>query len=111
MDRGDIYVVTLDPVVGHEQRGERRVLVVSTAAFNRLTGLPLVVPITIGGDFARLRGFAVSLSGLGLATQGVVRCDQPRALDLRARGARRTRDRVPPEVMDDVLARLAAIFE
>jgi hypothetical protein len=32
-------------------------------------------------------GFAVSLSGGGLKTIGVVRCDQPRALDFSARRA------------------------
>jgi mRNA interferase ChpB len=58
-----------------------------------------------------MRGFAVSLSGTGLTTQGVVRCDQPRAIDLRARKARRSRERVPGSVMDDVLARVVTLFE
>ena len=111
IERGEIYLVSLDPVEGHEQRGERRVLVVSTAEFNRLTGVPVVVPITMGGDFARVRGFAVSLTGLGLNTQGVVRCDQPRTLDLRARHARKMNERLPDIIVDDILAKLAAIFE
>ena len=58
-----------------------------------------------------MRGFAVSLSGTGLATQGVIRCDQPRAIDLRARKARRSRERVPAPLMDDVLARVTTLFE
>jgi mRNA-degrading endonuclease toxin of MazEF toxin-antitoxin module len=37
MERGDIYLVSLDPTSGHEQRGTRPVLVVSGSAFNRLT--------------------------------------------------------------------------
>jgi len=36
MDRGDIYVVSLDPTAGHEQQGTRPVLIVSPLAFNRL---------------------------------------------------------------------------
>ncbi|MEZ5906563.1 MAG: type II toxin-antitoxin system PemK/MazF family toxin [Geminicoccaceae bacterium] len=60
-------------------------LVVSPAAFNRVTRVPVVLPITSGGSFARGAGFAVSLSGAGTQTTGVVRCDQPRALDLKAR--------------------------
>jgi mRNA interferase ChpB len=30
MERGDIYLVSLDPSAGHEQQGKRPVLVVST---------------------------------------------------------------------------------
>lgn len=111
MERGDIYFVSLDPTVGHEQRGERPVVVISPKSFNDLTGVPIVVPMTSGGNFARVRGFAVDLTGVGLTVQGIVRCDQPRVLDLRARGARRTRERVPKRLMDDILARVSAIFE
>jgi mRNA interferase ChpB len=76
MERGDIYLVSLDPTVGHEQQGKRPVLVVSPGKFNRLTRMPVVLPITTGGDFARTAGFAVSLIGAGTRTTGVVRCDQ-----------------------------------
>ena len=111
MERGDIYFVSLDPTAGHEQQGQRPVVVLTTGEFNALTGVPVVLPITGGGGFARMRGFAVSLSGTGLATQGIIRCDQPRAIDLRARKARRARERVPDPVMNDVLARVVTLFE
>ena len=110
MKRGDIWLVSLDPTAGHEQQGTRPVLIVSPAAFNKLTGTPVVVPITTGGNFARRRGFTVSLEGAGVQTKGVIRCDQPRALDLSARNGRRV-DTVPEHIMDDVLARLATILE
>ena len=110
MERGDIYLVSLDPTSGHEQRGTRPVLVVSPSAFNRLTKTPVVLPITRGGNFARTAGFAVSLTGTGPNTTGVVRCDQPRAMDLGSRKARKL-ESVPPAIMDDVLAKLAAILE
>src|SRR5690349_25063733 len=85
MERGDIYLVSLDPTAGGEQQGKRPVLVISPGKFNRITGVPIVLPITGGGVFARMEGFAVTLMGAGTQTTGVVRCDQPRALDLRAR--------------------------
>jgi mRNA interferase ChpB len=110
MERGDIYFVSLDPASGHEQQGRRPVLVVSPAKFNKVTGLPVVLPITSGGRFAQSIGFAVSLAGAGTKTTGIVRCDQPRVLDLRARAGKRV-ERAPQSVMDDVLARLATIFE
>jgi mRNA-degrading endonuclease toxin of MazEF toxin-antitoxin module len=110
MKRGDIWLVGLDPTHGHEQKGRRPVLIVSPEAFNRVTKVPVVVPITSGGNFARTAGFAVTLQGAGTKTTGVVRCDQPRALDLGARGGKKV-ERVPDEIMGEVLARLAPIFE
>ena len=83
---------------------------VSPGAFNRLTKVPIVLPITTGGDFARTRGFAVSLAGAGTRTTGVVRCDQPRALYLGARGGRRL-ESVPVTIIDEVLARLTPLFD
>ncbi|MGA8875821.1 MAG: type II toxin-antitoxin system PemK/MazF family toxin [Candidatus Korobacteraceae bacterium] len=110
MKRGEIWLVALDPASGHEQQGRRPVLIVSPEAFNRLTQVPVVLPITSGGRFARTAGFAVSLSGAGTRTTGVVRCDQPRALDLRAREGKKL-EKVPDNIIDEVLARLSPIFD
>ena len=110
MKRGEIYLVSLDPSFGHEQKGTRPVLVVSPDPFNELTQAPIVVPITTGGAFARPSGFTVSLSGAGTRTTGVIRCDQPRPVDLGARGARRL-ERVPAAILDEVIALLLPLFE
>ena len=110
MERGDIYLVSLDPTAGHEQQGRRPVLVISPGKFNRLTGVPVVLPITSGGSFARTAGFAVSLMGAGIRTTGIVRCDQPRAIDLRARAAKRL-EVVPEHIIDEVLSKVGPLFE
>jgi mRNA-degrading endonuclease toxin of MazEF toxin-antitoxin module len=110
MKRGEIWLVGLDPTEGHEQRGRRPVLIVSPEAFNRVTKVPIVLPITSGGNFARTAGFAVPLAGAGTKTTGIVRCDQPRALDLGARGGRKL-ESVPDAIVDEVLARILPIFE
>lgn len=110
MERGDIYLVSLDPTSGQEQQETQPVLVVSASAFNRLTKTPVVLPITSGGNFARTAGFAVSLTGTDTNTTGVVRCDQPRALDLGSYNARKL-ENVPTAIMDEVLAKLTPIFE
>ncbi len=110
MKRGEIWLMGLDPAEGHEQKGRRPVLIVSPDAFNRVTKVPVVLPITSGGSFARTAGFAVSLSGAGTATTGVIRCDQPRALHLGARQGRRL-ETVPAAVLDEVLAKLVTILE
>jgi len=108
--RGEIYLVSLDPTQGHEQQGTRPVLIVSPDKFNALTRVPIVLPITSGGAFARNAGFTVSLAGAGTRTTGVIRCDQPRPIDLVARNAKRL-EAVPVEILEDVLARLITLFE
>ena len=108
MNRGDIYMVSLDPTQGREQQGHRPVLIVSPSRFNAATGLPVVLPITTGGDFARRIGFAVAITGI--KTTGIVRCDQPRVLDVAARGGRKV-DALPPALLDEVLAKVVTLFE
>jgi mRNA interferase ChpB len=108
-DRGDIVSVPLDPAMGHEQRGTRPALVLTTKEFNKL-GDVLVAPITQGGDFARYAGFAVTLTGTGCKTQGVALVNKIRMLDLAARKARKV-ERVPQVVIDDAIARLVALLD
>lgn len=110
MERGEIWLVSLDPTADHKQRGMRPVLIVSAGAFNRVTKTPIVLPITNGGGFARHAGFAVSLDGAGTKTTGIVRCDQLRALDMAARRGRMV-EAAPESIVDDALARLAAILD
>jgi len=109
-DRGDIVKVRLNPVEGHEMRGNARpALVLTTRDFNRL-GDVLVAPITQGGDFARFAGFAVSLTGTGCKTQGVALVNKIRMMDLTTRKAKKI-ERAPQEVIDDALGRLMTLFE
>ena len=101
--------VPLDPAIGHEQRGTRPALVLTTKEFNRL-GDVLVAPITQGGDFARYAGFAVTLTGTGCRTQGAALVNKVRMLDLAARKARKL-ERAPQEVIDDAIGRIAALLD
>jgi len=108
--RGDIVRVNLEPVRGREMQGQARpALVLTHQSYNRL-GDVLVAPITQGGDFSRWAGFAVSLSGTGCKTQGVVLINKIRMLDLSARQATIV-ERAPQSVIDDALARLLALLE
>jgi mRNA-degrading endonuclease toxin of MazEF toxin-antitoxin module len=110
MKRGEIWLVSLDAASGHEQKGRRPVLIVSPEAFNQVTKVPVVLPITSGGSFARTAGFAVTLEGAGTKTTGIIRCDQPRALDLATRKGRKL-ENTPDAIIDEVLAKVAVIFE
>ena len=108
MKRGDIYLVSLNPTQGREQQGHRPVLIVSPSAFNAASKLPVVLPITNGGDFARRMGFAVEITGI--KTTGVIRCDQPRVLDIAERGGCKL-DTLPAALLEDVLAKVVTLFE
>ena len=109
-ERGDVVRICLNPTAGRETQGDfRPALVLSPADFNRL-GTAIIAPITQGGDFSRYAGFAVTLSGTGMDTQGVALVNMIRSVDLEARGAKKI-ERAPQAVIDDALARLQAIFE
>jgi mRNA interferase ChpB len=109
MDRGDIWLVDLNPTRGREQANRRYVLILTPKSFNAL-GTPIIAPITSGGDFAREKGFAVSLSGAGTNASGVILCHQIRALDLKSRGAKFS-EKAPDFIVDEVLARVNTLFE
>lgn len=109
MDRGDIYLISR---AGEAEDGGTNpfpVLVVTPARFNRVTLLPIVLPIAAAESGARTAGFAVNLEGKGVSTRGVVRCDQPRALDFTVGHPQRV-EKLPLSLMDDVMAKLAAII-
>ena len=107
--RGDLIRLDFDPAAGHEQQGTRPALVLSPEAFNRF-GLALACPVTRGGAFARGLAWTVPLAGGGLATDGVVLCNQVRTVDWKARRAVFI-ESVGPELAADVLARLATLIE
>jgi mRNA interferase ChpB len=107
--QGDIFTISLDPTIGTEIRGIRPVLILSNTEFNR-NGRALVAPITQGGNWERVAGWAVPLMGSGSATQGVAVANQCRVLDLAARNAQFV-ERVSPEVIEDALAKLQAMID
>lgn len=109
-DRGDIVEIDLDPSLGREQKGRRRVFVVSPLAFNRLAGIALVAPITQGGEWARDQGFTIPLSGTGMDSQGVVLWHQLTSKDISARKPRFI-EKAPDYIIDEVLARARTLLE
>ncbi len=83
-------------------------LIVSSSQFNAATKLPVGLPITNGGDFSRRIGFAVEITGI--KTTGLIRCDQPRVLDTTERQERKV-NVLPAALLDDVLAKVATLFD
>jgi mRNA interferase MazF len=83
IERGDIYMVNLNPVQGREQAGRRPVLVLSVNAINRL---PLVVTVVIGTKGENVtRDYPTNVripsAESGLPVETVFLCFQLRSLD------------------------------
>ncbi len=99
--RWSIVIAAPDPTVGHEQRGQRRVLVVSYEAFHR-SGMATICPISARpprypGEVALPRGHA------GQTEDAVILCHQLRTVDL----ARVTSYEIAgrPQILTDPLIR------
>ena len=79
--RWAVVLVDFDPTVGHEQRGQRRALVVSYEPFHR-SGLATVCPVTTRPP--RYPGEVAIPSGhAGQTRDGLVLTHQVRTIDLR----------------------------
>jgi mRNA interferase MazF len=83
VQRGEIYFVNLDPVIGREQQGRRPVVVVSVDEIN---AAPLVVIVVPGTDGAKVRkdyrnSVRIPAADTGLPGETVFLCFQIRALD------------------------------
>ena len=107
--RGDIVSMGFDPTRGHEQQGHRPAMVLTQEAFNKL-GMIGVCPITQGGQAMRNAGMAVSLTGAGLRTAGVVLVHQFRMIDPKPRNVKLI-ERAPDYVTEETRARVAALLD
>jgi mRNA interferase ChpB len=86
------------------------VLVLSADDFNAASGLLLVAPITQGGAGSRETGFSVTLMGSGTRTQGIVLCDQTRAIDAKAQSFKRI-EVAPLYLVQEALDAVRSILE
>lgn len=108
-NRGDIISVCLNPTIGKEIQGENRpALVVSSRDFHQF-GVMMIAPITQGNaDIARNNGFAVTLSGTGCKTQGIILAYQVRVIDFVEWNAKKI-ETVPEYIVTEVQDIIEAI--
>ena len=97
-DQGDIIIMDFNPQAGYEQQGRRPALVVSNSTYNTHCKMAMVCPIT---NMDKNHAFHVRLDDR-THTNGVILCDQVRALDVTARNAI-FKERVPGELLDMVV--------
>ena len=83
--RGDIYWADLNPTVGHEQAGQRPVLILSQEIFNKHSGTVIAVAITSQQQKA---GFPLTLEldSIGLPKKSWAKISQIRTLSIKRLG-------------------------
>ncbi len=103
--RGDVLKLQLSPSSGSEQTGFRPVIVISPQAYNQISRLILICPIT-----SKVKGwpFEVRLPST-MQTYGVILCDQLRIVDPIARNASFV-ESVSRELIDEITAKLRTLI-
>jgi mRNA interferase MazF len=105
LDAGELIWTELDPRTGRKQGGRRPALVVSPRLFHEATGMAIVCPIT-----SRARPFPTSVVlPAGLPVAGEVLVSHVRSIDTLARPVRPLGAAVPPALLGEVRAKLAAL--
>lgn len=105
-DAGDLIWVDCNPRVGREESGRRPALVLSPVAFCRASGLSIVCPIT-----SKVRPFRSSVVlPAGLPITGEILSAHVRSIDVAARGIAFTGTRVPPAILAETRAKVAALI-
>lgn len=106
---GDVIEIDDELSVGHEQRGRRPAVVVSSDGF-QASGFAIVCPLTTHGGRGRFSGSEVEVPvPPGLSVSGVILSYHPKTIDWRARNATRV-DRLPRATLLQVRSRLKAFL-
>ena len=103
--RGDVVWISLNPQSGHEQAGERPVLVLSPSAYNEKVGLAIICPIT-----NQIKGYPFEVkipSQCDLS--GAILSDQAKSLDWKARKAEYLCT-LPENTISEVLGKLCTLI-
>jgi mRNA interferase MazF len=105
--KGDVVWADLDPTRGHEQGGQRPVVILSEDVFNARSGTVIAMAITSQPQRA---GFPLTLelTSVRLPKRSWVKISQIRTLSVERLGKRI--GRVSPEELDRLIAGLNEIF-
>lgn len=97
--------LSFSPQAGHEQTGRRPAVVLSPSAYNRSSGLALVVPVT-----SHIKGYPFEvILPPGLPVKGAVLTDHLKSLDWRVRDATKIAV-MPPETLKQIIEKAALLL-
>jgi mRNA interferase MazF len=103
MKRFDVYLISLDPTIGHEIKKTRPCLIISPNEMNDNISTVIVAPMTSKG-----RKYPTRISSTFQGIQGQIILDQIRTVDKR-RLIKRL-GKISPQAQDYVLDALSEIF-
>jgi mRNA interferase MazF len=110
VNRGDVVLCDLDPVVGTEQAGVRPAIVVQFDRANAVSPRTIIVPLTSKIRKVLLSSHVFIPAGVaGLTLAGVALCEQIRAIDLQR--VIKVMGRLDPNTMDLVSVALRTILD
>lgn len=106
-DRGDLIELNFQPAAGREIDKRRPAIVVSPIAYNRMSGLCMIVPIT--SDLMPGPLWIPVPEGY-LPKPSLILCDYMKSLDYRERSATLI-DRVPIELVEEIISNVLDILD
>jgi mRNA interferase ChpB len=98
--KGDVYWI------------ERRHYIVITPKEINALGILMAVPVTSAGNFSRMRGLTVAITGYD--TTGIAVCNQVRSFDIEARIRAKTAryvETLDPEITEEIVNRVISIID
>lgn len=102
----DIVYIDFSPIKGHEQKGKRPALVISTRLFNQFTNMAIVCPIT-----SNTKCFPTHYEFAGLKkVKGAVLCEHIRSIDYNERNIEFI-ERCSDEDFKNILDLIQSFFE
>lgn len=102
---GDILLLNLDPVLGHEQGGERRVIVLSNDKYNKNVQLALISPIT-----TKIKNLPYEVKiPSGYKSRGVILADQVRNISWNFRDFKYI-ETLDKNIVNEVIRKLNLLF-
>lgn len=103
--RGEIVLVSSDPVLGHEQAKRRPCVVVSSTVYNTRSPSLVVVPMT-----SKIKGYPFEVVVKTTSIQGAALVDQIRTVDAKARNAISAGETVSFQELHQIQAKLDALL-
>ncbi|RMA96191.1 type II toxin-antitoxin system PemK/MazF family toxin [Hydrogenothermus marinus] len=95
--KGDIIHLNFNPSIGHEQKGNRYVVVVSHYIFNKNTGMCFAIPIT-----SKYKGYPTEKYIEIGNIKGYALIDQLKSIDYKARNIK-FKAKLPEEQLEEIL--------
>ncbi|KKU50174.1 MAG: transcriptional modulator of MazE/toxin MazF [Parcubacteria group bacterium GW2011_GWA1_47_10] len=104
-ERGDIVYTSFSPTKGHEQRGRRPALILSTHAYNLRSQLAIMCPVT-----STIRNSLFEVIIETPKVKGVILSDHVRSMSWKIRGVKFV-SKCPADILHEVSGKLVVLIQ